>query len=530
MNYHIRNESYLGSVMPIYYYASRPETIVSIIASGHLPTDFIKQANINTMLCTKNIKDCFDGNYTLFHNVYIVHIELSEQSDFLTLNAVPITSIRQITVLSNEAKNHLQRIFNNKCPVPIKIRSDVFPESKPQTTKRLITDFFKTKQSEFIPAAAVELTPTKVPRLDKSTAKTPKYRETVGRLSTLDEHIHLLKLAFEEAKQTILITSFGINKDTFTKAGLIRLITTARSRNIRIYIYYNDQKQVDKELLVFLKNNDVMCAETYTHSKILAVDRTFIASGSFNWLSGCNSSYKDSEEGSFYCRDREVCEGLIEEFWKYIKYYRNHQFKNYRRVDAFDRSGDKDTCVSIELQDKSNIIYIPTLDQHCGFLQECLDKAKTRMIICSPFISGYRQYEDDLAISALRNAIKRGVNIYFIVGIKSKALSDFEQYLEQLESTNIHIIAIENIHLKTIIVDDFIISEGSFNWLSASRDDQSDYHNHEQTLVVEGVLARPLIESFLSSRVGQTFVAHSNAKHKSSSARISSITAFLTKK
>jgi phosphatidylserine/phosphatidylglycerophosphate/cardiolipin synthase-like enzyme len=196
---------------------------------------------------------------------------------------------------------------------------------------------------------------------------------------------------------------------------------------------------------------------------------------------------------------------------------------------VFDRSGDKDSCVSIELQDKSNIIYIPTLDQHCGFLQECLEKAKTRMIICSPFISAYRQYEDDLAIPAISDAIKRGVNIYFIVGKKSKALSDFKQYLDQLKSSNIHIIAIGNIHLKTIIVDDFIISEGSFNWLSASRDDQSDYHNHEQTLVVEGALARPLIENFLSSRVDQIFIAHTSAKDKSTSPRLSSMTAFLTK-
>ena len=516
--------------MPIYYYASRPETIGSIIASGHLPADFIKQANINTIFCTKNIKDCFNGNNSLFHNVFIVHIELSEQTDFLTLNAIPTISIRQITVQGNEAQNNLQRIFNNKCPVPITIRPDVFPEPKPQTTKRLITDFFKAKQPEYTPAAALGFTPAKVPRLDESTVKKSRYRETIGRLSTLDEHIELLKLAFEEAKRTILITSFGINKDTFTRAGLVRLITSARSRNVRIYIYYNDQKQVDEELLAFLKNNDVMCAETYTHSKILAVDKILIASGSFNWLSGCNSSYKDSEEGSFFCRDIEVCEELIEEFWKYIKYYRNHQFKNYKRVDAFDRSGDKDTCVSIELQDKSNIIYIPTLDQHCGFLQECLEKAKTRMIICSPFISAYRQYEDDLAIPAISDAIKRGVNIYFIVGKKSKALSDFKQYLDQLKSSNIHIIAIGNIHLKTIIVDDFIISEGSFNWLSASRDDQSDYHNHEQTLVVEGALAKPLIESFLSSRVGQTFVVHSNAKQKASSAKESSMTAFLMKK
>lgn len=54
-----------------------------------------------------------------------------------------------------------------------------------------------------------------------------------------------------------------------------------------------------------------------------------------------------------------------------------------------------------------------------------------------------------------------------------------------------------------MIVDDNMIAEGSFNWLSASREALSPHHNHEVSLVLEGSKAKDLIQDFYVSRVGQ---------------------------
>jgi hypothetical protein len=53
------------------------------------------------------------------------------------------------------------------------------------------------------------------------------------------------------------------------------------------------------------------------------------------------------------------------------------------------------------------------------------------------------------------------------------------------------------IHNKTVTVDDRVISEGSFNWLSAVRRAESLYHRLERTLVYEDSAA-PLIRRFLA--------------------------------
>lgn len=60
-----------------------------------------------------------------------------------------------------------------------------------------------------------------------------------------------------------------------------------------------------------------------------------------------------------------------------------------------------------------------------------------------------------------------------------------------------------NFHLKTLIVDDEVITEGSFNWLSAVRDEESEFHNHEATLLVRGSAASTLIQQFYDSPIGQ---------------------------
>lgn len=61
--------------------------------------------------------------------------------NFLILNSIPNESIRNITVQTITGQKLLQRLFNDKCPIPIQIQPDVFPETQQQSTKRSLSDF-----------------------------------------------------------------------------------------------------------------------------------------------------------------------------------------------------------------------------------------------------------------------------------------------------------------------------------------------------------------------------------------------------
>ena len=55
---------------------------------------------------------------------------------------------------------------------------------------------------------------------------------------------------------------------------------------------------------------------------------------------------------------------------------------------------------------------------------------------------------------------------------------------DAIEKAGATLIIHPHIHSKTICVDQKILMEGSFNWLSASRD--KDYANKESTILLEG--------------------------------------------
>lgn len=63
------------------------------------------------------------------------------------------------------------------------------------------------------------------------------------------------------------------------------------------------------------------------HTKILCYDDAVIAIGSFDWLSCIGGKYAQNENSSFLCRNKWSHQ-LIEDVWRYIKFYRNIQFGN----------------------------------------------------------------------------------------------------------------------------------------------------------------------------------------------------------
>lgn len=141
---------------------------------------------------------------------------------------------------------------------------------------------------------------------------------------------------------------------------------------------------------------------------------------------------------------------------------------------------------------------LTTLDEHRDALTQVLENAKKRVIIVSPYITTYAISSDDL-ISKIGEAQGRGVEVVIYTdnrldtkdgALKPTALEGRKQLAQAITG----LFVAKKIHAKVLISDDDEITVGSFNWLSALRDEANQYSNHEQSIRVTGASAAALIE------------------------------------
>ncbi len=138
--------------------------------------------------------------------------------------------------------------------------------------------------------------------------------------------------------------------------------------------------------------------------------------------------------------------------------------------------------------------HISTLNRHSKVLKGSIEKSLKELIIVSPFISIEAILKDEL-IPTLKKAIERGVKIiiitdYFLDKKNGKLKPNSKKGRESLTNAGVKIIAFNGIHSKTIIVDENILIEGSFNWLSAVRDPNSQYAREERSIMIYGEESR----------------------------------------
>lgn len=330
--------------------------------------------------------------------------------------------------------------------------------------------------------------------LVNSQTSSPVIEQSIERIDTPGQHISLLQSAFKMAKKSILITTAGINRETFDMANMWILILDAKRRGVKVYIYCNDKNRLkDTHLIDFLDKNVHSFDSAFTHSKILVVDKEFVAVGSCNWLSITRDQYDPSNNASFLYQGN-ACHSLIDDLLAHINLYHDIESKHSK---------------SYSIDKNSNLIYLSLLGQHRDFIKQNLLLAKKRVIICSPFIYP-GNFEEDFNEEILVDVASRGVEIYFICLPEEIESSGLDAYLTKIDLPNIHLVPMNNIHLKTFIRDDAVIAEGSFNWLSTNRDEDGEHHYHEVTFVTEGKAAKELIECFERSEVGKVIYPRFN--------------------
>lgn len=160
--------------------------------------------------------------------------------------------------------------------------------------------------------------------------------------------------------------------------------------------------------------------------------------------------------------------------------------------------------------DAGTVRKLAGLAEHQKALRDFFTGAVQTIRITSPWVTARAIREDGIE-KLVADAVDRGVQVTFYVdsdlnrkdGRELPSAAEGKQLLAESGAT---VKVTQRIHNKTIAVDDGLICEGSFNWLSAVRRAESPFHRYERSLVyAEG--AAPLIQHFLAdieSRVVQT--------------------------
>ncbi|MCC9623959.1 AAA domain-containing protein [Thalassospira sp. MA62] len=137
---------------------------------------------------------------------------------------------------------------------------------------------------------------------------------------------------------------------------------------------------------------------------------------------------------------------------------------------------------------------ITKLKEHREVLAEAFTTSKERLLIYSPFLSA-NALRDDNILQLIKDTTSRNVKIA-IVTCEENIISSkkhIREAVDELQKSGVHFIQLSRIHNKTMAIDSRKIIEGSFNWLSASRDE--NYANQERSFSYEGEMVEELINT-----------------------------------
>ncbi len=137
---------------------------------------------------------------------------------------------------------------------------------------------------------------------------------------------------------------------------------------------------------------------------------------------------------------------------------------------------------------------IADLTDHRKALIEAFQTARERLLIYSPFLSINALRADNIP-SLIKDTLARKVEVTIVTCEENHTSSGkrAREAVEELQQAGVEVTLLSRIHNKTLAVDSRKIIEGSFNWLSASRD--SAFANNERSFFYGGDLVEDLINS-----------------------------------
>ncbi len=148
-----------------------------------------------------------------------------------------------------------------------------------------------------------------------------------------------------------------------------------------------------------------------------------------------------------------------------------------------------------------SIVRLATLEAHRAMLQEAFETAEREILLVSPTVSRYA-IEADEVCAMIRSARSRGIEVLIYVDTylnQDEKTKEFRSIAwegcELVKAAGAKLTFVKGIHNKTLAIDDRVLVEGSFNWLSAVRDVKKKGQKHEVSFRYTGPIAKRAIET-----------------------------------
>jgi hypothetical protein len=309
----------------------------------------------------------------------------------------------------------------------------------------------------------------------------PKPKCKVSHIRGKQEHIDLLQEMLDSANDEIVLTTQSV---TWLPNEIYDSLMEAVDRQVKIHIVYNNN--IPDKVAESFENNNIRCEQNTIHTKCLIVDKKKCVFGSYNWLDFTKIN-EDSSDSNI--DDIADCSFKISKNDCYVKRLRG---KIYSEIIA-NRKGPsekKEDFLEFKISDRSRMKLLTTLYDHEKFFIDACREAKQKIEIHSPFVT-YKNAT--VRLNNIAKNLNENVKLYLVVGEYFNELNGFIKR-HSILSKNTKIRLDEDFHRKTLIIDKETISEGSFNWLSSASNLESDYHNQDTSLVLQGRKAKRIIK------------------------------------
>ncbi len=172
---------------------------------------------------------------------------------------------------------------------------------------------------------------------------------------------------------------------------------------------------------------------------------------------------------------------------------------------AFEpENGEITDVVSAQhLRERGKTFRISTLEEHRKALRKALEESTERVLIVSPYLTKNAVMADDI-LTVLKAAKERGVRVCVVYSRDLNQWPDSAaRVADTLSKAGAEIKVATRMHSKTLAVDGSWIIEGSFNWLSAKREEGHPRQYQESSLMYRGPDAHELVRHAWRDATGE---------------------------
>lgn len=477
----------------IRYVAVRPETIVSVVKTGKYPAELPDYLALQSdaFYVKESIIECVAGIARNPHQTFILALELPENNIPKFLNP---EWIQHIFVYSQRGYNLLRNLFRGVFPKPIVISPDVYSQVPTPNTSHLDATTITTTQTTSSKKRKTDVSSgSSLPVIFSDSGNRANSQCNLELIRGI-EHLTLLKDLINSAQEEILITTESIG---FIPREVIASLRAARRQGVKICIYSN--KEPVDWLQDFFEEEEIRFEQLNIHGKHLIIDRNCVVIGSFNWLSFPDNEV-DPDDQSIKIFGNNA----------YVHKLRGHIYHtliNYSKIfwakmndEPYSNFKLDKPLLDLSLDNFSRMLLLTTFQQHEDYLKFICSDAQNSITIYSPFII----YPNAVSrLEMIAGKLKDGVllhlflNQYDLIDGTSEGYDKISAFIGRHPKLKgiTTISPLQGSHRKTLIVDEVTYSEGSFNWFSSAQSTESDFHNQDTSLVVQGPIVRDLVQT-----------------------------------